>query len=142
MMRPRFAIASAVLALAGCASPTEPGLLQIRTSATVISAGAPDSSRIHFTITNATLAPLHVSRCGNDVSVAVEQWNAGVWTQYSGGFCVLSYYGGPLTLEPGQTYAGVHQVGAVGRFRLKIGAQKDMQTPPEWTSTSNPFEVR
>lgn len=130
------------LALTGCGRPTEPSLLQVRTTATVISEGAPDSSRIGFTITNASSRPVYLSLCGDQVTVAVERWDGREWTSHSGGFCVLSLYVPPARLDPGQSREGIQRVGARGIFRLRVAGHTDPATEPDWHSTSNRFEVR
>ena len=131
-----------LLAATGCERPTQPTLLHVQTTTSVISELAPDSSRIGYVITNTSSVPLWLDMCGSQVTVAVERWDGMGWTMHQGGFCILALYVPPVRLDPGQSREGVHRVGARGTFRLRVAAHTDPATTPDRHSTSNSFEVR
>lgn len=141
MMR-QCALLLGLLSAASCERPTQPTLLHVQTMTTVISEIAPDSSRIRFTITNASPAPVWLDMCGSQVTVAVERWDAMGWTMHTGGFCILSLNMAPARLGPGQSREGVHRIGARGTFRLRVAARTDPASEPDRRSASNSFEVR
>lgn len=141
-MMHRSAVFLGLLAAMGCERATQPTLLHVQTTASVISELAPDSSRIRFTITNASTTPVWLDMCGNQVTVAVERWDGMGWMMHSAGMCILALYVPPVRLDPGQSRDEVHRVGARGTFRLRVSAHTDPATAPDRHSTSNSFEVR
>ena len=74
-----------------------------------------------FVVRNDSRQTIHVDRCGNHVQVGMDRRVGGEWENEMAAMCVLSYYAGPLALEPGESVTDSVLVRSAGTFRVYVG---------------------
>jgi hypothetical protein len=126
-----------VLAALGCESPSDPVGVRIQTG----SAAYRLSDQIAFTATNQGGDPVYLARCC-EVAVAYDRWEGGRWLGYSSGMCLAICRMDAIVLQAHGTYAGLAAMPDTGRYRLRIGVATSFSGLPDWSVTSNPFDVR
>jgi hypothetical protein len=123
-----------LLLAAGCTDPQGVGVL---TDAPAYRLGGP----VGFTVSNVGPRAVYLARCC-DIAVAIDRWRDGRWSGYTSGACLATCPMDAIELGPGRTRAGATGVSDTGRYRLRLGVATSRAAAPDWTRTSNPFEVR
>lgn len=78
-------------------------------------------SYVTFVVRNDSRQTIHLERCGNHVQVGLDRRVGGEWQNEMAALCVLSYYAGPLALEPGESVTDSVLVRSAGTFRVFVG---------------------
>lgn len=74
-----------------------------------------------FVVRNDSRHTIHLDRCGDHVQTGLERRVGGEWENEMAAVCVLSYYTGPLALEPGESVTDSVLVRSAGTFRVYVG---------------------
>jgi hypothetical protein len=74
-----------------------------------------------FVVRNETRETVHVERCGDRVQAGLDRRVGGEWQNEMAAICILSYYAGPLLLEPGESVTDSVLVRSAGTFRVYVG---------------------
>jgi hypothetical protein len=127
-----------VVLAVGCEAPSRPPIVRIETTSLTYALG----STITFTVTNAGGDPVYLAACC-DVVTLVDRWEDGRWpSARDGAACLAICPMNPHALAPRATYHGSVGVADTGRYRLRLGIAPTPGAAPDWSRTSNPFEVR
>ena len=132
----RFALLSVPLAVA-CESPSSPTSIRIETQSPTYQLG----TAVTFTVVNAGSSEVFLSYCCN-VGVAVDRWQSSRWLSGSAGGCVAICSMVPISLPAHGSYVDSTAVADTGRYRLHVGVSFSRTAEPDWSPTSNAFEVR
>jgi len=127
----------AVVLAVGCEAPSSPLAVRIQTESPSYQLGAP----ITFTVTNLGGSSVFLARCC-EVSTAVDRWQDGRWLGFSSGGCLAICPMDAIELGPWGSYGGTTGISDTGRYRLHLGVATSRSREPNWSPTSNPFEVR
>src|SRR5688572_9108045 len=71
-----------------------------------------------FVVRNETRETIYVERCGDRVQAGMDRRVGGDWQNEMAAICILSYYAGPLVLEPGESVTDSVLVRSAGTFRV------------------------
>ena len=108
----------AVMAMAGCSGDlTYPNTVKVAPTASNFAV----DSYAKFVVQNGGREAIHVDRCGDRVLAGLDRRVGGEWENSVGSFCILSYYTGPLTLQPGESVTDSVLVRSAGTFRVYVG---------------------
>ena len=114
----RQLVAAAGIFAAGCGGElTYPSAVKVAPTAATF----PVNSYATFVVRNDSREAIHVDRCGTHVQVGLDRRVGGEWQNEMAAVCILSYYTGPLTLEPGEAVSDSVLVRSAGTFRVYVG---------------------
>jgi hypothetical protein len=132
----RFALLSVPLAVA-CESPSGPAAVQIETRSPTYQLG----TAVTFTVVNTGSSEVFLSYCCN-VGVALDRWQNSRWLSGSAGGCVAICSMVPISLLAHGSHVDSTAVADTGRYRLHVGVASSRTAQPDWSPTSNAFEVK
>ena len=136
MKASRFGLLALLPALA-CEAPSGPTSIRIQTRSATYAFG----TAVTFTIVNGGSRAAYLARCC-DVDYALDRWTAGRWATYSSGGCALVCPTDAIELQSHGSYPGSAGVSDTGRYRLHVGVATARSGQPDWSPTSNSFDVR
>ncbi|HEU0053478.1 MAG TPA: hypothetical protein VFQ39_09890, partial [Longimicrobium sp.] len=122
-MRRILSSACAILLLSACTSATDTGAGEVAASTLRSEYSLPAGGgavSVDFAVTNGTVEKIHVSRCGERITVAVLRREAGEWKEHDGTACIAVLPMVPLTLDPSATAAGAFEVREPGEYRFQV----------------------
>jgi hypothetical protein len=138
--------ALALALAAGCSFPSgpqgAPPSVRIEVDPLVVDRGPDGAAVVAFRVTNAGTDTLFVARCGARLTVTVARLEAVGWVQRESGVCIATLPMSPIALPPGASLPGDRTVTAPGRYRLGLGLARSSSDAPDWTATSEAFDVR
>jgi hypothetical protein len=130
--------------LAACTSPFGSGGsgLEVRTEQDeYVAAPLSSVSNVGFTVKNEGAESIYLPRCGEQVAVAVDRREGGDWRQVHSSICQAVNVSTPVELKPGESVRSVVNVGAPGRFRIRVRAADSPDAERYEESVSNAFTV-
>jgi len=114
-LRTTFLAAVAMTAVA-CGDLTYPSAVKVAPTASVFAV----DSYATFVVRNDSPKTIQVARCGDRVQVGLDRRVGGEWQNEMAGLCILSYYGGPFMLAPGESVTDSVLVRSAGTFRVSV----------------------
>lgn len=133
----RATMLAAVTVMAGCGGNlTYPNAVKVTPTATNFGV----DSYATFVVHNAGTQAIHVDRCGTRVQAGLDRRVGGGWQNEMAAVCILSYYTGPLTLQPGESVTDSVLVRSAGTFRVFVGYGRGEQEN-RYQTTSGSFSV-
>ncbi len=99
-------------------------------------------AEVRFIVANESQHAVFLARCGDRLMVAIDRQESRRWVPYSSDMCQAIHLSDPVEILPGEARTGVRSIVATGRYRIRIGTQRDRNGATSWDVTSNAFEVR
>ncbi|HEX2779044.1 MAG TPA: hypothetical protein VHM30_06080 [Gemmatimonadaceae bacterium] len=102
------------------------------------------AASIPFTITNIGEKSAFVPACGGRPLPQIQQFVAGHWELYAGGYCLANVSMVPRELRVEESYSGTAAIDQPGRFRLYFGYADGpaIADSRRYDALSAPFDVR
>jgi hypothetical protein len=125
------------LVAAACKSASGPASVQIQTQAPRYQAG----EAVTFTVANSGSQDVFLSYCCT-IAVALDRWQGSRWLNGNPGGCLAICSMVAIRVPAYGSHLDSAVVTDTGRYRLRVGVASSRDGPPDWSQTSNVFEVR
>lgn len=120
--------------------PEEPHMrLELKTDRVVLPSDGP--AVVAFAVRNRGSRTAHVTRCGDEISTALDRMEGRAWEEERATLCRTDLSASPLVLEPGETGFGSLPIGETGTYRIRVWAERASDSESRKAVPSGSFVV-
>ncbi|WP_309669018.1 hypothetical protein [Gemmatimonas sp.] len=129
------ALATCILSSFACNDPTHPiAHTELLLAAPAFARAEQGGAEVRYTVANRSATTVHITtRCGDQLSPAIEQRSGNGWRTYSGGTCVTINAMTPVPLLANTQRDGVVEIVEAGEYRLILGTDRGSLTSSAFT---------